>query len=134
MPYHLNTIGIYSFEDIRGRLQPKAQQMEITVRAGLAGEAFRRTGVRAVPSQIQTVHYVADWAAARDAINAYIGLIDGHPYEIIQHSHTYGYFRVAQVAEVEARAVENVVGSIVATPTVLQICQWTVISTEAPTP
>jgi hypothetical protein len=108
--------------------------MEITVRAGIAGEAFRRTGIRAAPSQIQTVHYVVDWEAAKNALVAYNDLIDGNPYEIIQHTTNYGYFRVAQVAEVEARAVENVVGSIVATPTVLQICQWTVISTEAPTP
>jgi hypothetical protein len=134
MPFHLNTIDEYQFEDIRGRLQPKAQQMEITVRAGVSGEAFRRTGVRAEPSQIQTLHYVADWDAARSAIQAYQALIDGNPYEIIQHTHTYGYFRIAKVTEVSAQAVENVVGSIIATPTVLHICQWTVISTEAPTP
>lgn len=144
MPIHVNKIvygadpedpeDYFAFEDIQGRLQPKAEQLEVFVRPGHVGETLRKTGVRALPSQILTIHYVADWAAAKAAIESYIGLIDGDPYQIIQHTTSYGYFRVLQVVEVDARACVNAIGTLIANPTVVQVCQWTVISTEAPEP
>lgn len=147
MPIHANRIvhgtdpedpaDYYPFEDIRGRLQPKAEKLEVTIRPGHAGETIRKTGIRATPSQIVTVHYVLNWTAAKAALVDYHTLIDGNPYEIIQHSLSYGYFRVLDITEVDVRAVENVIGSILfeesgSVPTVLQTLAWTVVSTEAP--
>lgn len=142
MPVHANRIvfgddpddplDYYAFEDMRGRLQPKQQQLEVIVRRGHAGESLRETGVRAVPSQILTIHYVEDWTAAKNAITAYGDLI-GSLVQVIQHTTNYGYFKVlGPVVEVDARACANVVGSLIATPTVLQVVQWTLISTDPP--
>jgi hypothetical protein len=142
MPIHANRIvfgsdpdepnDYYAFEDMRGRLQPKQQQLEVTVRRGRRGETLRQTGIRAIPSQIQTIHYVEDWEAAKDALVAYGDLV-GALVQVIQHSENFGYFKVlGPVVEVDARACENVVGSLIATPTVLQVVQWTLISTDAP--
>lgn len=127
----------YAFEDMVGRLQPKAQQMEISVRPGFRGETFRKTGVRAIPSQIVTMHYVADWQAAADALVAYNDLIDGNPKEVIQHSTSYGYFRIASVVEHQVQYIGNVIGSILEAteeivPTVQQYIVWTLISTDPP--
>lgn len=143
MPFHANRIvfgadpdepaDYYAFEDMRGRLQPKKQQLEVHVSRGQDGESLRETGVRAVPSQVLTVHYVESWATAQTAITAYGDLI-GALVQVIQHTTNYGYFKVLDVVEVEARAVENVVGSLVTTPTVLQLVQWVLISTNAPEP
>jgi hypothetical protein len=142
MPFHANRIvfgedpdeplDYYPFEDMRGRLQPKQQQLEVVARRGHRGETLRQTGIRAVPSQILTVHYVDSWAAAATALTAYGDLI-GALVQVIQHTTNYGYFKVlSPVVEVDARACENVVGSLIANPTVLQIVQWTLISTDAP--
>lgn len=132
MPIHVNTIDAFEFEDIRGRLQPKAEQLEVIVRPGHAGETTRRTGVRAVPSQILTLHYVLDWEAARDALVAYTDLIGLEPVEVIQHSLSYGYFKILNVAEAEARAVVNVTGQLIPGAEVLHVVQWTLLSTNPP--
>lgn len=133
MPFHVNSIGAYEFEDLRGRLQPKAEQLEVIVRPGHAGETTRRTGVRAAPSQLLSVHYVQDWTAAKNALVAYGGLIGVAPVEVVQHSLSYGYFKVLAVTEAEARAVVNVGGDIlVPGSTVLHVVQWTLLSTLPP--
>lgn len=133
MPIYTNSIDEFEFEDIVGRLQPKAEQLEVIVRPGRDGEILAKTGVRAVPSQIVTMHYVADWLAAKAALEAYISLIDGDPYEVIQRDETFGYFRVLSVVELpQTRAVTNVIGSIIPNPGVQQFCAWTLISSEAP--
>jgi hypothetical protein len=144
MPFHANRIvfgadpdepaDYYAFEDMRGRLQPKQEQLEKHARRGHRGETMRKTGIRALPSVIQTLHYVEDWTAAKAAMTAYGDLI-GTLVQVIQHTTNYGYFKVdSPVVELHAQAVENVVGSLIATPTVLQIVQWTLISTDAPEP
>lgn len=133
MPIHTNTIGAYSFEDIRGQLQPKQQQLEVIVRPGLRGESTRKTGVRGTPFQITTLHYVLDWDAAQDAMVTYLDLIHaGAPVEVIQHSLSYGYFKVLQVAQVEARACVNVIGQLVPNAELLQMVAWTLLSTDPP--
>ncbi len=133
MPIHTNTIGAFAFEDIRGRLQPKAQQLEVIVRPGHAGETTRKTGIRAVPFQVLTLHYVADWAAAKAALVAYVAAIDaGTPLEVVQHSLSYGYFKVLQVTEVEARACVQSIGTLIANAEVMQVVAWTLLSTDPP--
>lgn len=135
MPFHDNKIidGVteYAFENMIGRLQPKAEQLEVVVRRGHAGESLRKTGVRALPSTILTIHYVEDWTAAQNAIDAYDDLI-GEVVQVIQHTTDYGYFKVLGVVEQDARPVENVVGSLIATPTVIHLVQWQLISTTEP--
>jgi hypothetical protein len=126
MPVHTNTIDAYEFEDIRGSLQPRSEELEVFSRPGLDDTTVRLTGVRGRPTQIQTMHYVADFTAAKNAISAYVQLKDGSGYEIVQHSVSFGDFRILDVVELQARAVTNVTGSLIASPTVMQVCLWTV--------
>lgn len=133
MPAFTNSIDEYLFEGLYGRLNPKAEQLEVIVRPGHKGETTRRTGVRGAPSQIVTMHYIADWEAARNAIDAYTDLIDGRPYQVIQNDVDYGWFKVLNVVEMpNTHACTRVNGSILSDPGVQQYCQWTLISTEAP--
>jgi hypothetical protein len=133
MPLFANSIDDFDFEDMFGVLHPKAEQLEVIVRPGRNGEALRKTGVRAVPSQIVTLHYVVGWAGAKNAIDAYIALIDGDPYEVIQRDESYGYFRVLSVVQLpQTRYSVNNVGALLSNTTVRQYCAWTLISTEAP--
>lgn len=122
----------FAFEAMRGRLQPKSEQLEVLIRPGRHGESIRTSGVRGAPSQIVTVHYVTDWTAAANAIASYVTLKDGLPYKFIQHTTYYGYFKILEVVEVDAAACVNVIGSIEPNPQVVQVCQWTVISAIAP--
>jgi hypothetical protein len=126
MPIHTNTIDAYEFEDIRGSLQPRSEELEVFSRPGVDDTTVRLTGVRGRPVQIQTMHYVADFTAAKNALSAYVQLKDGSSYEIVQHTVSFGDFRILDVVQVSARAVANVVGSIVPNATVEQICVWTV--------
>lgn len=127
MPFHTNSIAGYQFEDIRNSLIGASQTFEDLSRPGKDGTAVRLLGVKGRPHQIFTFHYVADFEAARDAINAYSELKDGSAYPIIRHSTEFGNFRILDVIEVSARAVANIVGqTIVDSPSVEQVCQWTV--------
>lgn len=126
MPVHTNTIDAYQFEYIRGSLQPRSEELEVFTRPGLDDTTIRLTGVRGRPVQIQTMHYVADFTAAKNALSAYVQLKDGASYEIVQHSISMGNYRILDVVEVYARAVTNVTGSLITNPTVEQVCLWTV--------
>jgi hypothetical protein len=127
-----NSIGAYDFDALNGRLQPKAEQLEVIVRPGHDGETTRKTGVRGLPSQIQTLHYVADRTAAQTAIVAYTALIGAAPQEITQRDVSFGYFKIINVVEVLVADCMKVVNPLIADPTAVQIVQWTVVSTEAP--
>jgi hypothetical protein len=126
MPVHTNTIDAYQFEYIRGSLQPRSEELEVFTRPGKDDTTIRLTGVRGRPVQIQTMHYVADFQAAKDALSAYAQLKDGSQYEIVQHSISHGDYRILDVVQVSARAVTNVNGSLLTNPTVEQVCMWTV--------
>jgi hypothetical protein len=126
MPVHTNTIDSEQFEDIRGSLQPESEELEVFSRPGKDGSTVRLTGVRGRPVQIQTLHYVADFTAAKNALSAYVQMKDGGNVVIVQHSVNFGNFRILDVVEIEARASTNVIGSIVSNPTVRQVCLWTV--------
>jgi len=126
MPFHTNTIDAYEFEDIRGSLQPESEELEVFSRPGKDGSTVRLTGVRGRPVQIQTLHYVASFTAAKNALSAYVQMKDGGNVVIVQHSVSFGNFRILDVVELQARAVTNVIGSIIPGATVMQVCLWTV--------
>lgn len=143
MPAHVHKIvfgtdpgdpaDYYRFDDMRGVLHPKSEQLEPFIRPGHDGETLRKTGERAPPSTVETLLYVADWTASRTAIAAYIALKDGEAYEVFKNSISYGHFRVFNVEEIGTVAVAQVAGSILNPgATVLQACRWTLISTVAP--
>lgn len=132
MPVHTNTIAGYQFEVLRNSLQPSSEEMELFTRPGKDGVTVRLLGLRGRPHQIFTVHYVADFEAAKDALSTYVALKDGDSYEIVQHSVSFGDFRILDVVEVDARAVANVNGSILPNPGVMQVCQWTVQHIPSP--
>lgn len=127
MPVHTNTIDAYSFEDIRNSLQPSSEELELFTRPGKDGVTLRLLGERGRPCQIFTMHYVADFTAAKSALSSYVQLKDGGVHEIIQHTTSFGDFFILDVVEAESRAVSGVVGSLIPGATVRQICQWTVL-------
>lgn len=119
------------FDAMRGRLQPRNEQPEVIVRPGKDGQIIRLTGVRGVPVRITTKHHVADWTAAKSAIDFYGSLIGGEtPVEIVQNDVSYGYFEILEVVEIEALPCINARGTIISNPTVIQFCGWTVLSVE----
>lgn len=127
MPVLTNKIDTLFFDDLRGNIPLREQQLETFTRPGIDGVGFRKTGKRSQPTTLRTTHYVADWDAAKDAITAYQALVDTDPVTIIQHSTDWGTFKVMSVKQVEAKAVTSVIGSLVNNPQVLQTCEWTVI-------
>ena len=46
MPYHTNSIATFQFEDIRGSLISRSEQLEEIVRPGRDDSLIRKTGVR----------------------------------------------------------------------------------------
>lgn len=122
----------FDFDDLMGSLQPKSQRPEIFVRNGRDGEIIRKTGIRGLPVTVRTLRYVADWTDARDTLVAYNTLQGTGPVVVWQHSISFGYWQVLDVAEESARACAKVIGSLVANPLVSQVCQWTLLSVEAP--
>lgn len=127
MPVLTNKIDTLFFDDLRGNIPLREQQLETFTRPGIDGVGFRKTGKRSRPATMRTTHYVADWAAAESAITAYQALVDVDPVVIIQHSNSWGTFKIMSVKQVEAKAVTSVIGSIVNNPQVLQICEWTIL-------
>lgn len=125
--------GFFQFEDMSGVLHPRTEQMEVIVRPGSDGESLRTTGVRAIPSQVVTMHYVEDLEAAKDAIEAYITLIDGLPYEVVQREISYGFFRVLSVVQLpQSRPSFNNINALLPDTEYRQYCLWTLVATEAP--
>lgn len=124
--------GFFAFDDIVAAFQPKMQQLEVIVRGGVDGEALRETGVRAKPSQMRTLHAFADRGDAKAALEEYRALMDGLPYEIIQHDESFGFFRVLDIVAQPLTPIAVGCGYLVANPTVLQVLDWVVISTDAP--
>jgi len=132
MPVHTNSIGGLQFVDLQGRIQPRSEQPEVFVRPGKDDVTIRLTAVRGRPVKLRSVNYVADWDAAKTAINAYISMKDGTAYAIIQHTTAYGNYLVLDVVELIARAVTNVVGGLAGGEEIHQVCEWTVIHESNP--
>jgi hypothetical protein len=120
------------FDDLIAAFQPKAEQLEVIVRPGRDGEIMRETGVRADPTPMRTLLYVVDRGDTLDAIEAYVTLIDGLPYEIIQHGESFGFFRVLKVNPLPLVPCAACAGSLISNPGILLAVDWLVISTEEP--
>jgi len=112
---------------LQGNIGLRTEQLEIFSRPGIDGAGARKTGSRARPVTLRSISYVADWTAAKAALVAYQGLIGQDPKTVIQHSINWGSFLVLNVSQTEARAVENAIGTIVATPTVRLVCDWSIL-------
>lgn len=121
-----NSIGLYNFDDLRGNIPRRSQQLQIFNRPGIDGIVARKTGSRTGAVRITTHHYVLNWQAARDSIDAYKTLIGADPVTIIQHDVNYGTYLIASVEQVEARAAFNTIGSLVANAQVKQVVAWTI--------
>ena len=136
MPVLQNSIGDnpdeFFFEDLQGALDaPHRWGIELWNRPGLAGTFARKTFQHAAPVQVRSVHYVADWLATHDALEAYRGLIGEDPVDVWQHDVYVGKFVVLDVVQLpETRACYNVIGSIVSNPEVMQYCLWTLMVTS----
>ena len=127
MPVLQNSISSYTFDDLRGNVPKRGQELQIFIRPGIDGVGARKTGSRTGPVQLVSVHYVLDWAAAESALIAYKTLVGAEPVTIVQHDVDYGTYLVAGVEQVEAAAVISVAGNtIITNPQVRQVCQWTI--------
>lgn len=122
----------FPFDDLLAAFQPKAVQLEVIVRPGVDGESLRETGVRADPTPMRTLFYVGDRGDAKSAIVAYIQLIDGNPYEIIQHGESWGFYQVLKVNPLPTIPCATAAGTIIPNPGILLVVDWLVLSTEAP--
>jgi hypothetical protein len=121
-----------AFDDILAAFQPKMEQVEVFARPGHDGESMRATGVRAEPTPMRTLRYVATRGDALDGIEFYAGLIDGAPYEIVQHGESFGFFRVLKVSPLPLIPCAAVAGSLIANPGILLAVDWLVLSTVEP--
>lgn len=134
----VNGDGMLMFEDFQGAFQPKEEQLEVHVRLGFDGESTRKTGVRGDPFPLLSIHYVADRSAAKSAIEAYLSLIDGNPYEFYQHGTSFGFYKVLKLNVLPLIACGSVVGALLQeltspiTPTIILVCEWLLVSTVAP--
>jgi hypothetical protein len=133
MPALQNSIGNspdeFYFEDLQGAIVLRAQKLQLLERLGIDGTGVRKTGVRGVPFQLRSVHYVADWDATEEALLAYQSLIGAEPVDVWQHDVLFGTFLVLNVEQLpETRACYNVTpGTIVENPECLQYCLWTLL-------
>lgn len=128
MPVHTNSIGASTFIDLQGRLQPRSEQLEVLSRKGKDEVALRLTATKGRPVKLRSINYVASFAAAKTAIETYIGYKDGTKRTITQHSVSFGSFQVIDVIEVVAKAVTSVQGGLAGGEEVYHVCEWTVIS------
>jgi hypothetical protein len=87
----------YAFDDIVGALDPKQNEAQVIERFGVDGETVRLLATRAANSRAVFVRYLADRATALSAIEAYVDLIDGNPYELIQHGESFGYWKILRI-------------------------------------
>lgn len=121
-----NSIGAHSFDDMRGNIPRRGQQLQIFSRPGIDGVGSRKTGSRTGAVRILTHHYVLDWTAAKTAMDAYKLLVGADPQTIIQHDENYGTYLVQSVEQVSAHAVVNAIGAIIPNAQVKQIVAWTI--------
>lgn len=120
-----NSIGIYTFDDLRGEIERSREQLQVLRRAGINSVAFRKTGQRTGGFQLLSIHYVLDWTTARNALDAYKTLIGADPQTVFQHSVNQGTYVVSDVVQTQADAVVQTIGAIVPGAQVRQVCQWT---------
>lgn len=143
MPQHFNRIvfgddytdvdDYYHFDDMLGAMVPKSEKLEFIPRRGHRNYSVRKNGVWADKSQITTVLGVSDRDVAIAAINAYIALKDGNPYNVWQHSTDYGYFQVEDVVMLPLTPLGAHAGYLLPSATIEMRCAWTLVSVDDPT-
>jgi hypothetical protein len=115
----------FDFDDMEGAPQPKIAQIEPLVYPGEDNYRFREMGTRAAPTQIRTIRYQTDRAAAVAAITSYEAELDGTTIELIKHGQSFGNFVIVRFSPQPIVAVENVIGYVNSTtPTVIQAIDW----------
>lgn len=124
--------GCYEFDALRGEFQPKQQQLEGIIRPGRDGEQLRETGVRGDPFPIVTVLYVATREDAVSAIDAYVTLVDGNPYEVYANGTSMGFFKVLKVINSHFLPCAQTVGTLVPGAEIKHTVAFQLVSTEPP--
>jgi hypothetical protein len=128
MPLLTNQIGAYTFDSMEGNFQPVRERVEVVQRGGVDGTEVRRLGSSGRPFQIITKRFESTTATARTAFDNYKGLIGQNPVAITHHGVAYsGTWAVLDVVNMGIAPRSSVVGSIVASPTVILIASWTLI-------
>lgn len=126
-------VGYFAFDDMRGDLQPRAEQLEAFTRPGHDGHHILKLGVQAEPSTIVTVRGVADREDAKQFLVDYNSLRDGNPYEVVQHGQSFGFFHVLRVRQVgELQAITSSIGMVGGACTIIQRVQWELLSVPEP--
>jgi hypothetical protein len=125
----------FAFDDMIGALHPMQQMTEVLERKGHRAESVRLAGIRAPDSRITTLRYWFDGNDAILALASYVDLLDGNPYEVIQHGRSWGTFIfLTPILNGPLLPVATASGTIEANPTVMQPIQWTLRNTDPPEP
>lgn len=107
MPALVNSIGAYTFIDLRGNLDPRQERLELLVRQGYDGLIARRTGSRGEPFSLTTVSYATDFETAKDVTFAFKALVGSDPLTIVKYSVDWGEYLLRAVRETQCRAMLN---------------------------
>ena len=132
MGLYVNQIGKFTFDHMIGEIAPSREQVEIFQRPGVDGLGFRTYGKRGQPFQVETRRYEASDPLARAVRDLYLELIGTAPVKVAKRSVLQsGLFKVLDVSTTSIAQRTSVVGStIVLNPTVVLICQWTLVASS----
>ena len=129
MPFHVQAIGPFTFDSLRGEFQFEREELELIVRPGVNGTGVRRLGVRGRPFTVETWRYETSYLTAELVFTGYLGLISGDPVQVTKNGVVF--IDQHQVLDVEKTAIvpaATVVGSIVPAPGVLLIARWSLLA------
>lgn len=121
MPIHTNSIGLHTFIDLQGTIDPRGEQLELFARPGFDGVVARRTGQRGEPFVLRSISYHTDFSASKTALLAFKANQGVDPQDVIQYSVNYGVFLVLRVRQVECHVMQNCTAGAF---TVRMICDW----------
>lgn len=129
MPAYINKIGDFQFLDMEGAFHLRQQQVELIERHGIDGTGLRRQGERGKPFEVVTTNYEADFDAAEDKMDEYLGLVGSDPVNVIRFSETEGDFFVLEVRERQPPfGILNALGGLAGGETCCHIVSWTLLA------
>lgn len=124
MPFHTQSIGADTFDDMRGSLKRTGENLQVFGRLGKDGTGFRRTGAQGQRFRLVTVKYQLTFTTATTVLDGYQTYRVSDPQAVVHNSVAMGNYQVIDVQEISRQAVTSVVESILTNPQVRQVCQW----------
>lgn len=131
--FTLVTARTYLFDDLLGSIAATERQIRVSVREGVDGQQLQDLGKRGAPFQLLSRVYVADLATCWTALRAYQALVGEAKGVVVTQEgvHVWPCDVLGVQFARQPQTVASVVGSIVANPTALLECVWTLIARDA---